>query len=40
MDGGYGWVQAALEGNIFWGTMLLLAVYEDCRHLLHHQFRG
>jgi CIC family chloride channel protein len=25
MDGGYGWVQAALEGKIFWGTMLLLA---------------
>ena len=24
MDGGYGWVQAALEGNIFWGTMLIL----------------
>lgn len=23
-DGGYGWVQMALEGNIFWGTMLLL----------------
>ena len=26
MDGGYGWVQAALEGKIFWGTMLLLAL--------------
>lgn len=25
MDGGYGWVQAALEGKLFWGTMLLLA---------------
>jgi chloride channel protein, CIC family len=25
MDGGYGWIQAALEGKIFWGTMLLLA---------------
>lgn len=25
MDGGYGWVQAAMEGKIFWGTMLLLA---------------
>jgi CIC family chloride channel protein len=24
-DGGYGWVQAALEGKMFWGTMLLLA---------------
>lgn len=24
MDGGYGWIQAALEGKIFWGTMLLL----------------
>ena len=23
-DGGYGWVQMALEGKIFWGTMLLL----------------
>ena len=26
MDGGYGWVQTALEGKIFWGTMLLLAL--------------
>jgi len=26
MDGGYGWVQAALEGKIFWGTMLMLAL--------------
>lgn len=26
MDGGYGWIQAALEGKIFWGTMLLLAL--------------
>ena len=26
MDGGYGWVQAALEGKIFWGTLLLLAI--------------
>lgn len=26
MDGGYGWVQAAMEGKIFWGTMLLLAL--------------
>jgi len=26
MDGGYGWVQSALEGKIFWGTMFLLAV--------------
>src|SRR5208337_326431 len=25
MDGGYGWIQAALEGKIFWGTMFLLA---------------
>jgi CIC family chloride channel protein len=24
MDGGYGWVQAAMDGKIFWGTMLLL----------------
>jgi chloride channel protein, CIC family len=24
MDGGYGWIQAAMEGKIFWGTMLLL----------------
>ena len=26
MDGGYGWVQAAMEGKIFWGLMLLLAL--------------
>lgn len=26
MNGGYGWIQAALEGKIFWGTMLLLAL--------------
>ena len=26
MDGGYGWIQAALEGKIFWGTMFLLAL--------------
>jgi len=26
MNGGYGWVQAALEGKIFWGTMFLLAL--------------
>jgi len=25
MDGGYGWIQAAMEGKIFWGTMFLLA---------------
>jgi chloride channel protein, CIC family len=25
MDGGYGWIQAALEGKILWQTMLLLA---------------
>jgi CIC family chloride channel protein len=25
MNGGYGWIQAALEGKIFWGTMFLLA---------------
>uniref|UniRef100_A0A7C5EQL8 Chloride channel protein n=1 Tax=Desulfobacca acetoxidans TaxID=60893 RepID=A0A7C5EQL8_9BACT len=25
MDGGYGWVQAAMEGRIFWATMLVLA---------------
>ncbi len=25
LDGGYGWVQVALEGKLFWGTMLLLA---------------
>ena len=24
MDGGYGWIQAAMEGKIFWGTMLVL----------------
>jgi chloride channel protein, CIC family len=28
MDGGYGWVQAALEGKIFWGTMLLLVFFK------------
>lgn len=26
LDGGYGWVQAAMEGKIFWGVMLLLAI--------------
>ena len=26
MDGGYGWVQAALEGKIFWGMLLLVAI--------------
>ena len=26
LDGGYGWVQAAMEGKIFWGLMLLLAL--------------
>jgi len=26
MDGGYGWIQAALNGKIFWGTMFLLAL--------------
>ncbi len=26
MDGGYGWIQAAMEGKIFWGTMFLLAL--------------
>ena len=26
MNGGYGWIQAALEGKIFWGTMFLLAL--------------
>jgi chloride channel protein, CIC family len=25
MDGGYGWIQAALEGKVVWSTMLLLA---------------
>lgn len=25
LDGGYGWIQQALEGRILWGTMLLLA---------------
>ncbi len=25
LDGGYGWIQMALEGKIFWGTMLLLS---------------
>ena len=24
MDGGYGWIQAAMEGKIFWGTMFIL----------------
>lgn len=26
MDGGYGWVQAAMEDKIFWGVMFLLAI--------------
>ena len=26
MDGGYGWMQAAMEGKIFWGTMILLSL--------------
>ncbi len=26
MDGGYGWVQTALDGKLFWGAMLLLAL--------------
>jgi CIC family chloride channel protein len=26
MDGGYGWIQAALEGKIFWYTMIILAL--------------
>ena len=26
MDGGYGWIQMAMEGKIFWGTMFLLAL--------------
>lgn len=25
LDGGYGWIQQALEGKILWGTMLLLS---------------
>ncbi len=25
LDGGYGWIQVAMEGKIFWGTMLALA---------------
>jgi CIC family chloride channel protein len=25
MDGGYGWIQVAMEGKIFWSTMLILA---------------
>jgi len=25
LDGGYGWIQQALEGKILWGTMLILA---------------
>ena len=25
IDGGYGWIQMALEGKIIWWTMLLLA---------------
>jgi CIC family chloride channel protein len=25
-DGGYGWIQMALEGKIFWGTMFLLVL--------------
>jgi CIC family chloride channel protein len=26
LDGGYGWIQAAMEGKIFWGMMLALAL--------------
>ncbi|MGA7562202.1 MAG: chloride channel protein [Desulfobaccales bacterium] len=26
MDGGYGWIQAAMEGKIFWETMFILAL--------------
>ena len=26
LDGGYGWIQAAMENKIFWGVMLLLAL--------------
>jgi CIC family chloride channel protein len=26
VDGGYGWIQMALEGKIFWGTMFLLVL--------------
>jgi CIC family chloride channel protein len=26
LDGGYGWVQMAMEGKIFWGLMLILAL--------------
>jgi chloride channel protein, CIC family len=26
LDGGYGWIQVAMEGKIFWGVMLLLAI--------------
>ena len=26
LDGGYGWIQAAMEGKIFWGTMFLLTL--------------
>jgi CIC family chloride channel protein len=26
MNGGYGWVQTALDGKLFWGAMLLLAL--------------
>jgi len=26
LDGGYGWIQAAMEGKIFWTTMLTLAL--------------
>jgi CIC family chloride channel protein len=26
MDGGYGWMQAAMEGKMFWGTMLVLSL--------------
>ncbi len=26
LDGGYGWIQAAMEGKIFWGMMAMLAL--------------
>ncbi len=40
IDEGYGWVQAAMEGKIFWGTMFDPGLYENFGHLLHHQFRA
>ena len=37
LDGGYGWIQVAMEGKIIWSTMLPLVFLKIARHHLHHQ---